>query len=445
MKRFHVYVLAASLAIMSCGTTFAADTPMSTSGANSAAADMGATANRAGARLEQIGNTQADAATTAEVHNALAHLVNNALTPNKFDALRDSLSTKDVDHMKMKPAAANSNDNLDRVVQQFRQDFRAKYGQDFDIQATAFDNALVYGAQDNKSVTVSIKDATAPGAMSDSAAHSTPMHPAMSGTDASSGNMSAMNHNAADNTMTNRATSDRQLNTAPDEMTQSNRNGVQSASDLSSSTLGNRTGPASSGSNSMTTVRGNDVTAIGESSAMANNANNHAVNNTEMNTGATADRTLNTAPNEMTQSNRNGVQSASDTSSSTLGNRTGPASSGSNSMTTVRGNDVTANPGVVPAPTNTVGRDDMASNTTTPRAGMPATLHFVQDGTAMHTWKLDVPDQLSADGLRDNLARHIRALNDQKSTWPSNVDAAYRTTAFHVLQAFSDTSIASER
>ena len=74
-----------------------------------------------------------------------------------------------------------------------------------------------------------------------------------------------------------------------------------------------------------------------------------------------------------------------------------------------------------------------------------ATLHLVNEGHIMNAWRIDLPQQISAEQLKQNLIKHIQMLDDQKATWPSDVNAAYRATAYHVLQGFSDSSLASER
>jgi hypothetical protein len=473
MNRFTHYLLAATIAVSGV-TTFAADN-LDTSGANSAAAQLDRSADRAGDHLQQLGSAQANESTSREARMALARLVNDALTPNHFNNLGQSLAHND--QTRFSNASNINTDDLNRVINQFRQDFRAKYNQDFDAKPENFQDALVYGGQNDKSVTVSLNDASRTGnAAGANATIHDGMHHSNTGMNSnlnSSSNMSASAQSSMNTTGATPAPADRQLNTYAGD-TQSNRNGALSASDTSSSTLGNRTGPASSGNNSNSVVRGNDPTAnpgvaantadgahmttsndisrsavgtdINSSNASANANINNNMNTTGI-TGAPADRQLNTAAGD-TQSNRNGALSASDTSSTTLGNRTGPASSGNNSNSVVRGNDVTANPGVASdksVSATSITRESLASSNTTPAAGSTVTLHFTNDGGAASAWHLDAQDQLSAQQLKDNLVRHIQMLDDQKSTWPTDVNDAYKTTAFHVLQAFNDSSIASER
>ena len=189
--------------------------------------------------------------------------------------------------------------------------------------------------------------------------------------------------------------------------------------------------------------------------AGSNTLNNSNLNSTNTQTtstppqpgmtdGAPADRILNTPPGTVTSSNRNGKQSGAADDGSTSGNKTGPASAGSNANSTIHGNDVNANPGLKPADQN------MATNTTVTNTNDIAsagsiTLNLVNEGHIMNAWRLDIPDQISTEQLKQNLVKHIQMLDDQKATWPADVNAAYRSVAYHMLQSFSDSSLASER
>ncbi len=168
-----------------------------------------------------------------------------------------------------------------------------------------------------------------------------------------------------------------------------------------------------------------------------------------MTNGAPADRVLNTPPGMVTSSNRNGQESGAADNGSTSGKATGPASSGSNANSTVHGNDTNANPGLKPADQNMATNTTVTETNTNLNNGIASaggiTLNLVNEGHIMNAWRLDIPDQISAEQLKQNLVKHIQMLDDQKATWPADVNAAYRATAFHVLQSFSDSSLASER
>jgi hypothetical protein len=74
-----------------------------------------------------------------------------------------------------------------------------------------------------------------------------------------------------------------------------------------------------------------------------------------------------------------------------------------------------------------------------------ATLNLINEGHIMNAWRINIPDQITGEQLKQNLIKQIQMLDDQKSTWPGDVNAAYKATAYHVLQAFNDSSLASER
>jgi len=56
-----------------------------------------------------------------------------------------------------------------------------------------------------------------------------------------------------------------------------------------------------------------------------------------------------------------------------------------------------------------------------------------------NSWKIDVPDSANAQALSDNLSQHVTMIVDQKSSWPADVNDAYRMVTHHVLTALSDT------
>jgi len=51
------------------------------------------------------------------------------------------------------------------------------------------------------------------------------------------------------------------------------------------------------------------------------------------------------------------------------------------------------------------------------------------------SWKIDVPDNLTAQQLRDNLLKHLTMADEQKDQWPSDPKDGYRLVAHHVLMA----------
>jgi len=53
-------------------------------------------------------------------------------------------------------------------------------------------------------------------------------------------------------------------------------------------------------------------------------------------------------------------------------------------------------------------------------------------------WKIDVPDQLDARKLYDNLLTQLTMIDDHKDMWPTDVNDAYRLVSHHVLMAVMD-------
>jgi hypothetical protein len=336
MKSYHTYMMVATMAVAGMGMSVRADDVANTPGAQ---------IQNTGTQLQNTGGQVADDAVAKEARHALARIVNDGVTTDKFGSFTSYLAK--ADRERLGDVKSINTDDLNNAIKQFRQDFKDKYNQEFDISADQLSNAMVYAGTDKNSATVSL---------------SKPMM---------------------------------------------------------SSTPGDTTG---------------------------------AINNTPANTAytpktdqATADRTLNTTPDERTVSNRSGDNSGAGLTSSTAGNRTGPASNGSNSNSTVHGNDVTATPSVVHVDTDTVATNNTNTIAGANSVGMSSmTLNLVNEGHIMNAWRISDP-QISAEQLKQNLAKHIQMLDDQKAAWPSDVNAAYQKVAYHVLSAFSDTTVASER
>lgn len=59
------------------------------------------------------------------------------------------------------------------------------------------------------------------------------------------------------------------------------------------------------------------------------------------------------------------------------------------------------------------------------------------------SWKLDVPDQVDARKLYDNLLKQATALDEHRDMWPADVNDAYRMAAHHVVLAAMDLDASS--
>jgi hypothetical protein len=107
--------------------------------------------------------------------------------------------------------------------------------------------------------------------------------------------------------------------------------------------------------------------------------------------------------------------------------RTGPTATGTNTSTSA----------------NTNANDKSVNNVTTvnvPAAGgAPAvTLKLTNEGTVTNSYKIDVPDSLNANRLRENLIKHLNDVDGMKDQWPPDANEAYRIVSQHVLAAIAD-------
>jgi len=59
-----------------------------------------------------------------------------------------------------------------------------------------------------------------------------------------------------------------------------------------------------------------------------------------------------------------------------------------------------------------------------------------EDGIG-NTWRINVPDNISAQMLSDSLRQHVQMIQDQKGSWPADVNDAYRMIAHQVAVAMS--------
>jgi general stress protein YciG len=67
----------------------------------------------------------------------------------------------------------------------------------------------------------------------------------------------------------------------------------------------------------------------------------------------------------------------------------------------------------------------------------PLRLQLDNEGTVMASYKLQVPDTVDGNKLKDNLTSAINALDGMKDQWPADKIEAYRTVAAHVLAAIT--------
>ena len=69
--------------------------------------------------------------------------------------------------------------------------------------------------------------------------------------------------------------------------------------------------------------------------------------------------------------------------------------------------------------------------------GQPAlTVPLIHE--APDAWRIDAPDSLNADKLRQNVLAHLQAAHAMKDQWPENVQDAYAAVTHHVVMAILD-------
>jgi len=110
----------------------------------------------AGEKLQQLGSQLADAKTSSEVRDALVQMVNAATTENGFVDLMGRIAKQDRD--RVGDVRTENLDDLHKVIRQFRDDFRARYHQEFSLKPEHLKDANVNLGTVKDSVTVSLSD-----------------------------------------------------------------------------------------------------------------------------------------------------------------------------------------------------------------------------------------------------------------------------------------------
>ena len=92
------------------------------------------------------------------------------------------------------------------------------------------------------------------------------------------------------------------------------------------------------------------------------------------------------------------------------------------------------------SPAADTNRNDAGRNVATIQVaashGLPAlTVPMIHE--APDSWRIDVPDTLGADKLKQNVLDHLTAA-DNPGQWPDDVNAAYALVTHHVLMAVMD-------
>jgi len=128
---------------------------------------------------------------------------------------------------------------------------------------------------------------------------------------------------------------------------------------------------------------------------------------------------------------------------------------------TVSLSELEKNPAVPPTPAGGKGdlpsplkvtdglSKDIPANTGMSMVAGP-TLNLIKEGSNatasdMNSWKVNIPNEVTAKQLKQNLTMHLRKLDDQKSTWSDDANSTSRAAAAQVLQALNDTTLASDQ
>jgi hypothetical protein len=53
-------------------------------------------------------------------------------------------------------------------------------------------------------------------------------------------------------------------------------------------------------------------------------------------------------------------------------------------------------------------------------------------------WKIDLPDSIDGQKLKDNVLKHLTMVDEDKANWPADVNDAYRLVSHHMLMALQD-------
>jgi hypothetical protein len=108
------------------------------------------------ASLQQLGAQTADGKTAVEVRLTLTHLVNAGFTEGRFHDLLMDLARQDRDRIGDLPGEQYA--ELNKAIALFRQDFRAKYKQEFELRPEHLKDAQVNIGPNADSVTVLLSD-----------------------------------------------------------------------------------------------------------------------------------------------------------------------------------------------------------------------------------------------------------------------------------------------
>lgn len=64
-------------------------------------------------------------------------------------------------------------------------------------------------------------------------------------------------------------------------------------------------------------------------------------------------------------------------------------------------------------------------------------VNLVNEGTVTNAWRIDLPNNITNAGLRSDLERAVKDINDGQAGWSANEKEAYRAVALRIFQTMS--------
>jgi hypothetical protein len=69
------------------------------------------------------------------------------------------------------------------------------------------------------------------------------------------------------------------------------------------------------------------------------------------------------------------------------------------------------------------------------------TLKLVNEGTVKNAWRIDAPDALTGQMLKDRMLTHLTSLGQTQAAWPNDMHDGYRFAAYEVLQSVANVDL----
>ncbi|HEV8607209.1 MAG TPA: hypothetical protein VGQ99_17855 [Tepidisphaeraceae bacterium] len=449
----------------------AADTSGAGSGLGTSGSGQKSSASASGRASLPQGTQRADQSDEAGIRATLRQVTIAALKDDSLSDLTNYFASSD--RMKLR-ALAQDNAQIKDKLQQLRKDFKAKYNTDFEpdemVFGKAYDTLIIVQGEvvnpalmSNWPVDSSGKAGSTSGGTGSSNLRSdtSGTSSGLSGSSSSSGGIGASS--STDRNTPSRST-DKNSNSATgtDRSSSSSSSGTgisgssssSSGSGLSGSSSTSGTGAASS----MGVQKGYGVAivtfpatelapeaivslvressaaggapgAAGSSGSSTGTGSNTGAGSSNSSPRSDASSTSGIGGSSSSASGAAGTSSSADRSSSSSSaspDRFGTSSSGAGSATADR--------------SSTPGSSSTADRSTT-SGGLNSSGRTTASGQAgASDWKVKLPDNITADQLQKNLAKHIDEACQAKDKWPADKTEGYRTVAQHIFAAFYDVS-----